>query len=300
MAETNDWITFDGQLQPEDQPVATASSRGLMYGEGVFETLRIYKNHTLLLNKHVERLKEGLNVLGISPSELPSLSELGKQLAKLLQKKSLTNTDGIARIQCWQEGGRGYHTTGEGSLHYMISASACPSEYGNPDLATVSRCRIPSQSLPSVGKFTNGINYILSAREAGSKGADDALMQTVEGWISETTIANLFWIEGNKLYTPSLECDLLPGITRHLIINIVEDHEKYELKQGKYELSTLGEAEAVIICNSVRELVAVQTVDGKHFEIDHPITKELQKLYSTFRDQNLKALPSVNPDYSRS
>nr|WP_286670521.1 aminotransferase class IV [Fodinibius salsisoli] len=261
-----------------------------MYGEGVFETFRVYQGRTLLLEEHINRLRDGLGVLGISAPGIPSLDELRKNTADLLQQKELLATDAIVRIQCWQEGMRGYQSQGSGTLHYMIMASKCPNFFEPPTLATVDVRRIPSQALPSVGKFTNGINYILAAREAAQKGADDALMQTMNGWVSETTIANLFWIKNDQIFTPSEACDLLPGITRQAIITITEDKQQWALNEGQYRLRTLDDAEAIFMCNSVREVLSVHQVDGKKYDTDHPVTKEVQQLYSSFRAQHLNAL----------
>lgn len=293
MAKSNSWIIFDGQLHSSEQPIAKANSRGLMYGEGVFETLRVYQGHTLLLKEHINRLKKGLTILGMAASGFPSLAEVGNKISLLLQKQALLNTDAIVRMQCWQEGNRGYCPEAQGNLRYLISASKCPADFEFPTLATVNICRIPSNALPSGGKFTNGLNYILAAKEAAEKGADDALMQTVEGWISETTIANLFWIQDNDIYTPSAECDLLPGITRQLVMDIAKTHQSVQVTRGKYRLEALAGAEAVIMCNSVRELLPVRKIDEQDYDPDHPFVEELQKLFSNYRDQNLKALPTI-------
>lgn len=293
MAQSDSQIIFDGQLQSSQKPIAQANSRGLMYGEGVFETLRVYQGHTLLLKEHINRLKRGLTMLGIAGAGLPSLNEIGKKITLLLQEKELFDTDAIIRIQCWQEGERGYHPKSRGKIRYMISAAKCPVDFNNPTLATVDIRRIPSKALPTSGKFTNGINYILAAKEAVKKGADDALMQTIEGWISETTIANLFWIQDNDIYTPSADCDLLPGITRKLIIDIAAEHSAVEVTRGKYRLEALAGAQAVIMCNSVRELLPVSKIDGQDYDLCHTVFNELQKLFSDYRDQNLKALPRI-------
>src|SRR5699024_4498907 len=108
--------------------------------------------------------------------------------------------------------------------HFSISASECPRNFKPPILATVETKRISADALPSIYKFSNGINYIIAANEAAEKGADDALMQTINGKISETTIANIFWIKDEKIFTPSTACDLMPGITRNAVINLAENY----------------------------------------------------------------------------
>src|SRR5690606_40400625 len=67
-------------------------------------------------------------------------------------------------------------------------------------------------SLHDALPISNGLNFIQAAREANNLGANDALLLTTSNKISETTIANIFWVKGNTVFTPSKICDLLPGI----------------------------------------------------------------------------------------
>ena len=289
--ETGDnWLIYDGKITRADQPVVPVVSRGLMYGDGVFDTLRAYRGNTLLLEQHITRLHSGMEMLGMeSPNDL-EIGILRKELWKLLEKQQLLHTDAIVRLQVWRDGQRGYHPQGKSDIHYSITVSACPDNFTTPTLATVDQRRIPSQSMPSTAKFTNGINYILAAQSATDKGGDDALMQTVDGFVSETTIANVFWVKGDTIYTPDEECDLIPGITRKIILDILEENNRWKSRQGKYSLDHIYDADAVWICNSVREVLAVKQIDDQDFEVDHPAIEQLQNRYTVFRRDNVKSL----------
>lgn len=292
METSNNCLIFDGKITPADQPVVPAVSRGLMYGDGVFDTLRTYQGKTLLLEDHIARLHSGMGLLGMEVSPDLETGSLKEQLWELLQKQQLLDTDAIVRLQVWRDGQRGYHPQDESSIHYSITASACPKVFSPPILATVDRRRIPSQSMPSSAKFTNGINYILAAREAAEKGGEDALMQTIDGFISETTIANIFWIKGDTIFTPAEECDLISGITRKVILAVIEESDQWECREGKYSLDHLLEADAIWICNSVREVLAVEKVDNEGFDVDHPAIGELQNRYTQYRQANANPLTS--------
>ena len=289
--ETGDnWLIYDGKITRADQPVVPVVSRGLMYGDGVFDTLRAYRGNTLLLEQHITRLHSGMEMLGMeAPNDL-EIGILQKKLWKLLEKQQLLHTDAIVRLQVWRDGQRGYHPQGKSDIHYSITVSACPDNFTTPTLATVDQRRIPSQSMPSTAKFTNGINYILAAQSAADKGGDDALMQTVDAFVSETTIANVFWVKGDTIYTPDEECDLIPGITRKIILDILEENNRWKSRQGKYSLDHLYDADAVWICNSVREVLAVKQIDDQDFEVDHPAIEQLQNRYTVFRRDNVKSL----------
>lgn len=292
MENNNDWIVFDGDIVPAEKPVVPAHSRGLMYGDGVFETFRVYEGRTFFLQEHLQRLKYGCEILGISKEPPISFDAFRPLLKKLLQKRDLHAQNSIVRMQVWREGKRGYQTDINAEMHYTINASYCPEEFSCPKLIAVDRRRIPSEALPSDVKFTNGINYILAAQEASKKGGDDALMQTVNGWISETTIANIFWINDNTIFTPSVECDLIPGITRDIVLQIIKKESSWEVRQDKFKVNHIFDADAAWICNSVREILPVQQIDGHHLNVEHELLKELQNRYLSFRDANLKALDS--------
>ena len=290
MEKNSDWIVYDGTLVPADEPVAPAISRGLMYGDGAFETFRTYTGKTLFLQKHLDRLVVGLTALGISYPPAIEIQKLRLLVQKLLQKKDLLAQDAIVRLQVWRSGKRGYLPDANADSHFSITVSECPKKFKLPILATVGIKRIPSKSLPSDYKFSNGINYILAAKEAAQKDADDALMQTIDGQVSETTIGNIFWLKGDKIFTPSANCDLIPGITRKRVIEIVDNHGKWQIEEGKYGLNHIMKANAVFMCNSVRELLPAKQINDYVFDVENEIVNEIKKRFSTFRNNNLKSL----------
>ena len=288
------WIIFDGDFVAGKEPVVNATSRGFMYGDGIFETLRVYKGQTLFFDRHIARMNRGLQLIGVDTEHIPRQKMLKNQLRRLLHKNGLLAHDAIVRFQFWRGGRRGYNPQSGADIHYTATAFRCPDYEGIfPALATVSIRRIPSESLPSGAKLTNGINYILAAQEAAARGADDALMQTIDGWISETTIANIFWISGESVFTPSADCDMIPGITREAVIEMIDRHPTFVVREGCYSPETVYEAEAVALCNSVREIMPVRGIDGHTFNTDHPVLNKLQRLYSDLRNQDMKGLPDI-------
>lgn len=281
------WVIYDGRLVKAAQPVVPVESRGLMYGDGCFETLRLYEGLYFKLKEHLNRLRAGAKFLGMEyPADLKK-SSLKKLVSELLQSNKLLNGDTVVRIQLWREGKRGYDDFGAGKTHYSILAASLHAISESVSLATVSNRRIPDEALPSKFKLCNNINYITAARQARQKGADDALMQTVDGYLSETTIANIFWISGNMVFTPSEKCDLLSGITREVLIDLIKRRGGVEIKEGEFGIKDILKAEAVWICNSVRELLAVSQIDGQKYNIRHPFVNTLKSDFETYLKEEL-------------
>jgi branched-subunit amino acid aminotransferase/4-amino-4-deoxychorismate lyase len=290
MTNSRDCIVFDGELIPADKPVVPVVSRGLMYGDGIFETFRTYSGETFFLEEHLDRLHRGCEILGIPCDPRLRSKQLQSLVHDLLRERGLVDEDAIIRLQVWRDGQRGYQPAPNAQSHFSIVASVCPSKFSPLELVTVNRSRIPSQSLPSEVKLTNGINYILAVQEASEKGGDDALMETTNGWISETTIANIFWVRGNTFFTPDETCDLIPGITRSIVSRLIENDSNWELEQGKYGIDHLMNADAAFICNSVREILEVRQVNERRFDIKSDLLKELKARFQMFRDKNIKPL----------
>ena len=271
-----------------DEPIVPAGSRGLMYGDGTFETLRTYSGQTLFLDKHLDRLISGLKTLAISTPPEIQINKLKPLVSQLLEENNLS--DAIIRLQVWRGGKRGYRPDPEVRSHFSVTASPCPETFNPPKIVSVERKRIPSDALPSNCKHSNGINYILAAQEAEEKGGDDALLQTIDGWISETTIANIFWIKGDRVFTPSTHCDLLAGITRNIVLDLIKQYDSLKLNEGTFELDHILDADGAWICNSVREIVPVKQIDEHTLDVNHQAIAELKRRFIHFRDENLKPL----------
>lgn len=278
--ENDRWVIYDGNLIKANETVVPVESRGLMYGDGCFESFPAYSGKYFKLKEHLARLEEAAEFLDFDYPEDLAIKSFRPLSDALLQRNNLETGDAILRIQLWRSGGRGYGTLENQVIHYSIITSPLPEFKDSVSLATVDIRRIPSVSMPSKFKLTNNINYITAARQADKQGADDALMFTVGGNLSETTIANIFWISGNHIYTPSTDCDLLPGITRNTLIEVIRQLPDYELKIGQFKRDHILNADAAWICNSLRKIISVSHIDDHLFDINHPFLTLLKSKYN--------------------
>ena len=286
--ENNRWVIYDSNLIRASEPAVSVESRGLMYGEGCFETFRAYKGSFFKPEEHLGRLKQAAGFLGLPYPEDLGVSGFRKLSRKLLDSNNLSGEDAVIRIQLWGSGGRGYGVEGKPENHYSILATSLPEIKAEVTLATVDTRRIPAESLPAKFKLTNNINYITAARQAAQKGADDALMLTVDEKVSETTIANVFWVTGNTVYTPSKECDLLPGITRDTLIELMSQFHSYNIEEGEYSPEQIYRADSVWICNSLRHIIGVSRIDDHTYNANHDVLNRLKKAYDNHVQSELK------------
>ncbi|MDI6828051.1 MAG: aminotransferase class IV, partial [Armatimonadota bacterium] len=129
-------------------------------------------------------------------------------------------------------------------------------------------------------KHTGILWKVMARAEARRVGMDDALLLNTKGHISEATAANIFWTRDKKLFTPSLDCGILAGITRAIVIEIA-DAVGIETAQGHFTIEELFNADEVFLTSSTRELVPVRLVGEKQYGEVAPgsMTRLLASLY---------------------
>jgi len=233
-----------------------ADDRGFLLGDGLFETMRFQDGALIRRAAHTERLRASCQQLAL-PDLLDdfNLDEIVQALAAKngLEKAAirLTLTAGA--------GQRGLRRSRDGQVSVLLSASplAPPAE----SLAlSVSDIRREPSSHAARHKTLSYIDNVAARVGAEKAGAGMALMLTSKGHLSGCDCANVFWVSGSKLFTPSLECAVLPGISRaHLI-------ETMDVTQGQFELEAVLRAEHVFVTNALMGAVGVSGIDNQVFE----------------------------------
>ncbi len=285
MTDSPKYVLLNGELIHSSALAIPVTSRGFMYGDGCFETFRSYQGKLLHFDEHFARLQLGLNYLGMDSSV--DSETLLKQVGLLLQKNELNDVEAAFRIQCVRKGDAGFATTSS-NADYIITTRALPEPRKKIILNTVETRAIPEVALTRKVKLTNSINYIKAAQEANQLGGDDALMLTVDKVVSETTIANIFWVKGNRVFTPSISCDLLPGVTRKIALQLLSIMDDVDVVEGKFSLNEVINADAVFCTNSLREIFPIAQIDKTSFDEVNPIVKRLQKDFELYKKNNLK------------
>ncbi len=319
-------IIENGTVRPASAVTLSPFSRLAMYGEGCFDTMRAYKGGFLRPEKHLERLQKGMDFLGLEcPGELKSTASFTLLLKNLLDANDAFGHDVRLRIQVWADDDTPGYPPGNRQACFLLKGSIISTisgqtgkqsgstkredairENANRDsairenatrgfgtehtpvtLVTSSYRRIPTNALPSTVKWSNGLNYILAARQACDHQADDTLMLTQDGYVSETTIANIFWKEGETVKTPSVDCDLLPGITRGLLITFLEE-AGFTIESGHFLPRELHQADMVWACNSIREWYPIKQLDGRILGCDVTFWNEITAYFERRKQEELQ------------
>lgn len=250
-------------------------SSALFYGTGCFETMRFKKEHICRYDDHVSRLHRGLVYLQLPAHLLPEKEWLKQKIVLQVHKSGTLGSDLKIRVQCSLLENNGYHPDPKIELLTHIRVSTIQKNEKGARLLTANTRVIPSECRPSDLKLSNMLHYRSAFREALIGEFDDALMLTLNGFVAETSAANLFWARGNTVYTPSQECSILPGIMRKSTIQAVNRSGKLKFEEGTYKRDEILDADLVWLSNSVIEFRPVISIDNENLKCDENLMKEI-------------------------
>lgn len=225
--------------------------RGLLLGDGLFETLLAVDGVLPHLAAHLDRLVAASRILSL-PFDRSEAERLCRAAAPASGRFAvrLTLTAG--------SGGRGLERPAAPAPRLFASAAAAP-ETTTPAAARIVLVRRSEHSVTSRLKTLSYLDNVLARAEARAAGADEAIMLNTRGDLACAGAANLFWIEGGRLYTPRLDCGALAGITR---ARVMAREAAEEVAAGP---EVLERAEAVFLTNSLIGVRAVSRLDGRTF-----------------------------------
>lgn len=286
---------INGQFVDEDDAKISIFDRGFLYGDGCFETLRVWEQKPAFWNQHIQRLTRSLQALQIS------LNISNDTLAPLAQDLIEANqlSHGVLRIQVTRgQGPRGYSTRGAKEPTCVITFHPLPPHLENDSpswtLGT-SRFKLDSSNPIHTHKTSNKLLQVLGKSEAEENGVDDVLFVNAEGHVIETSSANIFWLKEDQLYTPPLHTGALPGITRRAVLEVASELGQ-PVKEQLATISDLQHADGLLLTQSVWELITVNSLDGQ--ALGHPpFFATLRATYQAKRADSCQAFPnSLNRD----
>lgn len=271
------WIYLQDRFIPKEEAKVSVFDHGFLYGDGLFETLRAYDGVIFRLSKHLERLARSADRLELS---LPSVSKLETILYETLKRNALR--EALLRLTL---------TRGEGEMG--IDPALCerptlvvtarpfdgyPSEYYLKGISAII-VQVRRNAAPAM-KSTSFLNNVMAKIEAKRGGAAEGLFLNLEGYLSEGTTSNLFWLRRGKLETPSTAVGLLEGITREVVIDLARK-KNIPIEEGFYEPDALFEAEEAFLTNSGFELMPLTRINGNAIGSGTPgaITRQLHHAF---------------------
>ena len=280
-------VYLNNRMVQKSDAVFPAASSGLYYGAGCFETFRCYSGKLLHFEEHMDRLNSGLNYLGVGIKESPDANEIRDRIHELLRENKLDKSDAKIRIQVSIRNGGGFSTKQSHSYDVLITTETFKPTSEPVRICKVSTCVVPKVCRPTGHKLSNMLHYRNAFREAESRGYDDGLMLTMNGNVSETSIANIFWRSGENIYTPAVSCDILPGIMRNLVLKLLTDELNYSVEEGEFVMDDVKNADEIWLTNSLREIRPVASFDDVNFKLNTEFMSQLLNSLETYKQNYL-------------
>lgn len=216
-------------------------NRAMSFGDGLFESM-IWDRHSIrFFDKHLHRLTRGMKVVGLDVSMINSA-----ELISLLQSTASGKRKRI-RWSIYRAGSGKYSPESSAVLQILQITEFCvaPSVKDKVDVS------IKVQLFPTLWssfKSLNSLPYVLANQERKERGLDEIILLDFRGYISEAGASTIFWIKAGTVYTPSLSCSCIDGVSRKVILEHL-DQNSLPYVEGEFKIAELEDAEQVFVSN---------------------------------------------------
>jgi branched-chain amino acid aminotransferase len=280
-------IYINGKMYEKADAKISVYDHGLLYGDGVFEGLRIYGGKVFRLKQHVQRLYSSARAIKLEiPMSQGQMAEAVEMTVKANEKR-----DGYIRLIVTR--GAGYlgldprKSTNPQVIIIVDDITLYPPElYENGiEIVTVSTIRNHPAALSPRIKSLNYLNNILAQMEAVQSGCFEALMLNHKGEVSECTADNFFLVKDGIVRTPPIDAGILEGITRDTVIELAKA-AKIEVQEIALTRFDVFAADECFLTGTAAEVVPVVKCDGRVIGAGKPgpITKQMrEQFYSLAR-----------------
>ena len=290
------WVFLHDRFIRKEQALVSVFDHGFLYGDGVYETIRSYGARIFMLDQHLSRLYRSAESIGL---DIPIPHN---DWPALLHEAMTRNNVGHERADAYL---RITISRGEGEIGLdpalckrptvviMTKELAPPPEdqYRTGVALTIARTKrnLPEALSPHI-KATNFLNNILAKREAIAAGTFDSILLNWRDELTECTVSNLFFVKGKMLYTPALECGILDGITRSVVLLLAAE-AGLGFQEGRYTVPDLAHASECFLTNTSMEIMPVTRIDGAPVGdgAPGPYTRRLRTLFAQNRERFLES-----------
>ena len=258
-------IWIDGSLVPASQAKVSVYDHGLLYGDGVFEGIRVYGGRIFKMRSHLARLWESAEKIRLKPPYSPA--ELEAAMRATVAANGLR--DAYIRLVITRGAGTlGLHPfkcPRPGTIIIADRIQLYPAELYEQGMRVIvaQRPRIPIQCLDPAIKSLNYLNNILAKIEAIDADVLEAIMLNTDGMVSECTGDNIFCITRGVIRTPPTSAGMLHGITRQFVIDTLAPATGREVRQESLRLEDLYAADEVFLTGTAAEIIGVSAIGGR-------------------------------------
>lgn len=276
------WVYVSGEYVLKDKAKISVFDHGFLYGDGVFEGIRVYGGRVFRLEEHLQRLWESARAISL---EVPlSRVKLKEKILETLRRNELR--DAYIRLIVSRGKGDLGLDPGKCSQAELIIITDKISIYaeelyekGLEVIIASTRRNIPS-ALNCRIKSLNYLNNILAKIEATREEMPEAVMLNKDGYVAECTGDNIFIVKEKKLITPPIWMGILKGITRDVVIELAQK-EGIAVEENIFTPFALYNSDECFLTGTAAEVIPVTRVDGRTIGegVAGPVTKKLMEKF---------------------
>lgn len=260
------FVNLNGEILSADQPVLMTGNRAFRYGDALFETIRLMHGEILFFDRHLERLKKGMNLLGMKWRDDFTFHNLYLLIRHLDQMNELKG-NGRVRIQVFRnEGGR--YTPAANDVSFLIEAEPLSKvEYQlneNPLRIDVYTEIEKSKNKFSNIKSSNSLIYIMAGIYKELQGLDDCIILNHGGKVCEGIGSNVFLVSKDEILTPALSEGCIQGIMREHLIELLRKRGK-KIQEDSVTIDHVLKADEVFLTNVIEGIRWVGAFGQKRY-----------------------------------
>lgn len=252
-------VNFNSRVLDAYPEALFAVQRAMLFGDTLFETIRVFDHKIPLLDRHWRRLSAGLQALSFHLPGEWDVSFFQREIAKV------SPPNARVRLSVWRSPG-GLYLPERHEPVFMISARALDAAFyewprRGISLGLSEKTRLPVDAFSNY-KTLNSARYVAASLEAREKGWDDALLLNAYERISEATSSNVFWWEGDGLCTVPLAEGCVAGVQRAFLLETARAGG-FAVQEKPATFATLKAAHEIFLTNAVRGLIPVSDLSGE-------------------------------------
>ena len=257
-------IYIDGKYYDKENAKISVFDHGFLYGDGVFEGIRIYNSKIFKLEEHIDRLYDSAKAIFLE------INQSKEEMTKLLNESVKINnkTNGYIRLVISRgDGPLGldpFQCEKSKTVIIVSDIQLYPKEFYENGIEIISSSyrRIPSESFDPRIKSLNYLNNIMAKVEARKNNFFEAILYNTKGFVAECTGDNIFLVKKNELFTPSKSDGALEGITRNCVIDLAKN-KSIKVNEVNLTRFDLYSADECFLTGTGAENMPVTKIDGR-------------------------------------
>ena len=259
------YFNYNGRFFADNENVLPKDDRSYRYGDGLFETMKLINGNILLEDHHFERLFSGLDVLKFNIPVLFTKQKIEKEIKELSKKNECERS---ARIRLSISRGNGGLYDCDNKFSYLIECWPLEQKDINENGLIIDIFPDARKSIDVFSnlKSANYLPYVMAAIWVKENKLNDALILNQHDRVCDSTIANVFWIKDDKIFTPPLSEGCVSGVMRKKILELTIGNSGYSLQEHILTEKILLQADEVFLTNAITGIRWVKECRGKVYK----------------------------------